>query len=93
MSTYDVTVHEVWPNDDDACIDLGEDEFILDAEFRSANRLMVAVASPQSRVAGAQPADLLSQDGESVTQCQKILDSGEQCGRDATDGEYCWQHS
>lgn len=27
------------------------------------------------------------------TQCQWTLDSGEQCGRDATNGEYCWQHT
>lgn len=78
MTTYEIREEDVYPKATSAeprAFDLGEDEFIVDSEYRGANRIVVAIASPVE-----------------VEQCQWTLDSGEQCGRDATDGEYCWQH-
>lgn len=31
---------------DKGCIEIGEDEFILDSEYRGSNRIVVAIASP-----------------------------------------------
>lgn len=57
-------------------IEIGEDETILDSEYRGANRMVVAVASPitDSRCQWVTDAG---------TQCSRDTEDGD---------EYCWQH-
>lgn len=60
-----------------ALIEVGENEFVLDSEYRGANRVVVAVATPV----------------EVARRCQYVKDDGGQCSRDAEEGsDYCWQH-
>jgi hypothetical protein len=50
MATYTVRQENAYLGADDsderALIDIGDDEFVLDAEYRGANRVVVAVATP-----------------------------------------------
>jgi hypothetical protein len=60
-------------------IEIGDDEFVLDSEYRGAHRVVVAVATPVET--------------GTADQCQWITENEEQCGRDAEAGRnYCWQH-
>lgn len=98
MTQHEIREVSVWPRSDDRdkrSFDVGEGEFVLDTEYRGANRIVVAIASPvvsESDVSDSTAQSASEDADDEVNQCQWTLDSGEQCQRDATDGEYCWQH-
>lgn len=85
MTHFTVRQEEAYIHADDerGQIKIRDDELLLDAEYRGANRIVVAVAVPVSAGAEA-PSD---------GQCAYVKDDGERCQNAAQDDSaYCWQH-
>jgi len=76
MPTYTVRQTEVNPYEDEE-FDVGEDEVILNSQFRSSTRLLIAIMTPVNR----------------THMCDHPLSDGARCGREVTHAdERCWQH-